>query len=45
MLKYSEKIGGDIEQEKQKLYKKYSITSRTHLTKEELLYEIESYKS
>lgn len=45
MIKYIEKVGGSIEQEKQRIYKKYKIKSRTEMTHLELQYEIDSYKA
>lgn len=45
MEKYAEKENISIETEKQRLYKKYSINSRRELTKEQINYEIESYKA
>ena len=45
MERYIEKIGGNLEKEKQRLYKKYEIDSRARMTLEQLQYEIDSYKT
>jgi hypothetical protein len=45
MDKYCEVLGNDKEYERDRIYKKYGIKSRTELTDAQLDYEIESYKT